>query len=141
MKARETPMNEEPRYVDPDDPWEDEQTNKDKTNLAGVSNLDLLGKLRGATGRKTDNDFASPKEKRRYLLIDKQHGKGMIPDGWIDQLVGWAQTKNKGKTAVVIMFPALVSAILNKARMQDWINTQPISKVSMEKYSDPDAFD
>ena len=131
----------EPRYVDPNDPWEDGQAKRDKTNLAGVSNLDLLAKLRGATGRKADNDFASPKEKRRYLLIDKQHGKGMIPDGWIERLVKWAQRKNDGRTVVVIMFPALVSAILNKARMQDWINTQPKGEVSMEKYSDPDAFD
>ncbi len=132
---------DEPRYVDPDDPWEDEQVKKNKTNLAGVSNLDLLARLRGATERKADNDFASPKEKRRYLLIDKQHGKGMIPDGWIDRMVTWAQRKNNGRTIVVIMFPALVSAILNKARMQDWINTQPKGEISMEKYSDPDAFD
>lgn len=127
------------RYVDPDDPWEDEQAQLDKVNLNGVRNLDLLAKIRSATGRKPETNFAKPQEKRRYLLVEKQNLKGDIPDGWIDHVLEWPRKENKGR--IKIMFPAVISAILNKARMQDWINSQPLNKVSMERYSDPDAFD
>jgi hypothetical protein len=130
---------DEPRYVDPDDPWEDDQIKKDKTNLSGIENIHLLGMLRNATGRKMGSDFQSPKEKRRFMLIHDQYKKGLTPFGWIESCVEWAKSKNKQRT--IIMFPALVSAILNKARMQDWISKQPKNVVATEKYADPDAFD
>lgn len=134
-------MNDEPRYVDPDDPFEDEQAQRDRTNLNGVDNLDLLTKLRSATGRKPTTDFASYKEKRRYLLIEKQNKKGLIPGGWILFTSQWVADYNRKQGRIRIMFPKLLDYILNKAKMQDWIGQQPINEVSMEKYSDPDAFD
>lgn len=127
------------RYVDADDPWEDEQVKKDKVNLSGIEDLELLAKVRAATGRKATSNFASPKEKNRYRLIDKQYRKGTIPSGWIDNCLDWAKSKNKQR--IVIMFPSLTSLILNKARMQDWINKQPKNEVALEKYLDEDAFD
>lgn len=130
---------DEPRYVDPDDPFEDRQALRDKKNLTGVRDLELLSKIRQATGRKPDNDFAKPAEKNKYLKMEGQYLKGQIPVGWIAHILEWPKKENKGR--IKIMFPAVLSAILNKARMQDWIGKQPINKVSMEKYSDPDAFD
>lgn len=132
-------MNDEPRYVDPDDPFEDEQTSRDKINLNGIEDLELLGMARRATGRKVDTDFQSAKEKRRWVLIDKQSKKGLIPQGWIEHCISWAKQKNKIR--LIILFPALTSFILNKAKMQDWIGTQPINEVALEKYLDEDAFD
>lgn len=134
-------MNDEIRYVD--SPWDDEQEKLDKINLTGIEDLDLLARIRNATGRGATTNFASPSEKRKYRKIDTQYVDGKIPDGWIDQMVKWAQRKNSGR--IVIKFPALMSAILNKPRMQDWINEQPASKADqetlLEKYRDPDAFD
>lgn len=134
-------MSDEIRYTD--SPWDDEQERLNKVNLTGVENLELLTTLRNATGRSAKTNFSSPKEKRKYLKIDKQFSAGKIPQGWIDKMVRWAERKNRGRIA--IMFPALLSAILNKANMQDWINSQPVSEADkdtlLEKYSDPEAFD
>jgi hypothetical protein len=134
-------MSDEPRYVDPDDPFEDRQAAKDKKNLNGIDNLDLLARMRGATGRKATNDFATAREKRRYLLIERQNKNGLTPDGWLDFTIEWVASYNRKHDRIRIMFPKLQDYILNKAKMQDWINKQPAHKVSMEKYSDPDAFD
>ncbi len=134
-------MNDEPRYVDPDDPFEDMQALKDKKNLNGIDNLDLLAKMRAATGRKPTTDFADAREKRRYLLVENQNSKGLIPDGWIDFTTEWVADYNRKHGRIRIMFPKLLDYVLNKAKMQDWIGKQPKNEVAPEKYFDPDAFD
>lgn len=102
----------EPRYVD--DPFEDEDLSY--RSLSGIENERMVGKAFGITGRKY---FRSPKEKRRWLLIDAQMAKATMPVTWVENCFDWARGKNKHR--IIITLPRLINLILNKARMTDWL--------------------
>jgi hypothetical protein len=104
------------RYVD--DPFEDDGPD---LSTSGIENLWIIEKAQDIC-RRPSHPFHSPKEKRKWAKIDKQHTKGMIGKPWIEHCLGWAKYKNKKRT--VIIMPALANYILNKARMTDWNATQ-----------------
>lgn len=114
----------EPRYVDPENPWEDEdQLERERqTDLSDIKNLELLQKCWGvsAPGRKR---FRKASEKNKWKRIERNVGKETIPLTWVENMIEWATGKNKQR--IVIDFEKLMTAILNKANMTDWLAKQP----------------
>lgn len=117
-------MSKEPRYVDPYDPWEDEdQLERERqTDLSDINNHELLQKCWGvsAPGRKR---FRKASEKNRWKRIERAVGKETIPVSWVENMIEWAAGKNKQR--IIIDFDKLMTAILNKANMTDWLAKQP----------------
>jgi hypothetical protein len=105
-------VTDEPYYVD--DPFEDQKVD---LSDSGVIHIEILKEAQKVC-RRPVNPFQSPKEKNRWLKIDKQYDKGIISKAWIDNCFDWAREKNKERHAIVM--GALISTILNKARMTDF---------------------
>lgn len=105
-------MTDEPYYVD--DPFEGDAPD---LSTSGIEHIDIIDTAKKVC-RRPVNPFHSMAEKRKWLKIDKQIGKGMIGQPWIDNCIEWAKEKNKER--LIIMMPALASLILNKARMTDF---------------------
>ncbi len=109
-------MSEEFRYVD--DPFEEEDLGF--RTMTGIENLHLVESALRICGRKY---FRSPSEKRKWLKIDGQVTRGVIPTGWVKNCMEWARNKNKGR--IIITLPKLTSLVQNRARMTDWLAEHP----------------
>jgi hypothetical protein len=105
-------MSDEPYYVD--DPFEGDAPD---LSTSGIENLEIIKEAQRIC-RRYVNPFHSMAEKRKWMKIDKQYGKGMISMAWIQHMFDWAKEKNQERT--IIIMSALASAILNKARMTDF---------------------
>lgn len=113
-------MTDEPMYVEPGEEFDavddyswryiDDMENQDIVRTAFL----ICG------GRKY---FATPKEARKWRKIDGQITRGLIPIGWVKYCFEWARKKNH--RVIAIKVDALGSLIINKAKMQDWLGSQP----------------
>lgn len=100
----------EPRYVD--NPFEEDDLWKDHRN---ASKRDILEQAFDVTWR-TSKRFQSEAEFRRWEKAAK------LDDDWLYELIDWAEQKNE--RVVAIKMPQLLSAMLNKARYDDWLSRQ-----------------
>jgi hypothetical protein len=105
-------MTDEPYYVN--DPFEDQK--QDLTD-SGIVHIEILKEAQKICNRRV-HPFHSPKEKNRWLKIDKQYDKGIISKEWIENCFEWTREKNKERHAIVM--GSLITLILNKARMTDF---------------------
>lgn len=83
-------------------PWTDSMADDD----------DILGK----------KVFQSESEQRKWLRIEKAYEKGKIPDAWIENCLKWCKKMNGMGSHLVIKLPAVMSLILNEAKMNDFIH-------------------
>ena len=121
----------EPRYADPDNPWEDDDhmAKIAETDLSDITMVPLLKRCWKVTapGRKR---FKKKAEKSRWRRVERQVSKGNIPMRWVDSCIDdWATDMNK--ETYVINFDKLMSAILNKAAMTDWLQENPVEGQKM----------
>lgn len=107
-------------YVD--DPWGEEDNWWKPDDLVNQVELNSVFSVT----RRTAKRFGSKTERSKWNMIDKQLTSGKIPRNWVVNCVAWARKKNAAsQPAIAIRFMPLTRLILNKAKMQDWINKHP----------------
>lgn len=102
----------EPEYVD--DPWEEEKRWLNSRNASKYNILELVFRAVGRPSRR----FRSQAEFRKWEKASR------LDDEWLKNCTTWAAGKNEGKMKVAIQLPQLLSAMLNKARYDDWRSHQ-----------------
>lgn len=125
-------------YYDDIDNFEDEGKNDRKWK---DPSSDLAKKALAICGR---TYFRSKKESHEWKMIEKACVSldtgivSMYPLEWIENIFRWAEKKNRIQT--VIVFPAMISAIKNKADIVDFVakyrKEKVITPVEIKKKQD-----
>lgn len=109
----------EPQYVPAGEEFDDEDTSW--RYIDDFTNMDFIKNVFAICGKR--KYFASEKEARLWRKIDGQVTRGLIGQAWLDHCLAWAKKKNYRRT--VIKVQALGNYIMNKAKMQDFLTSQP----------------
>lgn len=110
------------RYVGDEEMWDDDEW-KDSSNAPKYA---ILLKAFDACGR-TAHRFRSETEYNKWIKAAKK------TDGWLENCIGWAVSKNEDRRTVAIQFPQLLSAMNNVARYNDWQGKQPATTVKEQR--------
>jgi hypothetical protein len=129
-------MNEEPIYVDAGDEFDIEDNSWKYPD--DLENRDIIKKVFSVCGRK--KYFKSKREHRRWKQIDGQISRGVIPVEWVNSCIKWAADRNAQTRGIAIKVDNLATAVLNKARMQDWINEHRGELIDKNDYSVEDLY-
>lgn len=125
----------EPRYVPDGLEFDEEDLSWRMTGQ--LINKDLINEVFSICGGR--KYFKSPKEARLWNMIDRQLSKGTLRIEWVNNCVKWARDKNS--TGFAINVEALGHLILNKPRMQDWLNSHKKELRDTASYDLKDIYD
>jgi hypothetical protein len=123
----------DPTYVDPDNPWEDEDNAWRYTD--DLPHSEVVRKAMDVCGR-TSHTFRTRAERRKWRLVMGKVERGLIPLGWVEHCIDFAREKNAGGGRIKYPFRVLTKYVSNDAARTDWQSKNKEKLWRPEDYGD-----